>query len=416
MNRRFPAVLAASLWIASAQAATAAEPATVALQARIESLLRETPLVDGHNDLVVHYHACDDGCPRGLDGYPLAAGASGHTDIARWRKGMLGAQLLNAGWTDNDTPTLEGTLRGLAFVRDLVSRHPADLALVRSGSQLRGTHAAGRIAVLLALEHPGRLGEDEATVRRLASEGLRANILAYDGPSALADGHAGPAKHQGLSPLGRDMVGWMQGHGILVDLSHASRETMHDVLDIARAPVIFSHSNAAALADVPRNVPDDVLRRLPENGGIVMVAFVPYFASKAFAEWMERGDLHWQQLLQRHDGDRERAGPAMAQWERDNPAPEVGVSDIADHVEHVRDVAGIDHVGIGADFDGISFTVTGLEDVSTYPRLLGELMRRGWSDADLGKLAGANFLRVLDHADAAAAGATGSAPIPPRTR
>jgi membrane dipeptidase len=147
-------------------------------------------------------------------------------------------------------------------------------------------------------------------------------------------------------------------------------------------------------------VPDDVLRRLPANGGIVMVSFVPYFTSNAFAEWMARGDAYWAAALEERGGDRTRARPPMAQWERENPPPRVTVSDVADHVEHIRKVAGVDHVGLGADFDGIAFTIPGLDDVSTYPRLLEELMRRGWSDHDLKKVLGENFLRVLDAADA----------------
>lgn len=398
MHKRIIACVLAAAGIALAPPVLAGDASQAE---RVRRLLHDAPLVDGHNDLMIHFHGCDDGCPRGLDAYAIDGGASGHTDIARWRQGGLGAQLLNTGWTDNDTPTLEGTLQGFAFARELVARHADDLALAYTSAEVRAARDAGRIAILLALEHPGRLGSDEATVRRLAAEGLRSNILAYSGPTALADGHAGPAEHGGLSPLGRDMVRWMQDSGVLVDLSHASRDTMRDVLDIATAPVVFSHSNAAALCEVPRNVPDDVLRRLPANGGIVMVAFVPYFASKPFSDWMDRGDQAWDALLERHGGDRGKAGAAMQQWETDNPPPPVGIGDVADHIEHIRDVAGIDHVGIGADFDGIPFTVQGLEDVSGYPRLFEELARRGWSDEALRKLAGGNFLRVLDMADEA---------------
>jgi membrane dipeptidase len=373
---------------------------SASIDARIERLLQGTPLVDGHNDLMIHYHMCGEACPRGLDAYDITGGVEGHTDIARWRKGGLGVQLLNAEWLDSE-PGLDGTLKGLAFVRALVARYPADLALARNSSDIRQVHAQRRIAVVLSLENPERLGSDEATVRRLAAEGLRADILAYEGPSALADGHAGPMQHGGLSPLGVSMVGWMQASGILVDLSHASADTMRDVLDIAVAPVIFSHSSAAALVDVPRNVPDDVLRRMRDNGGIVMVSFVPEFTRRDFSDWLARGDAYWAQLKSTHAGDRDAVNALMETWEHDNPAPPVGIADVADHVEHVRDVAGIDHVGLGSDFDGIQFTVTGLEDVSGYPRLLAELARRGWSDEDLGKLAGDNFLRVLDAADAA---------------
>ncbi|MEO8011048.1 MAG: membrane dipeptidase, partial [Dokdonella sp.] len=253
---------------------------------------------------------------------------------------------------------------------------------------------------VIALENPHRLGSTEANVRALAEAGLRSNILAYSKPTEFADGHAGPMTHGGLSPLGTDMVRWMQQHGILVDLSHASADTMRDVLDTSIAPVIFSHSSAAALCDVPRNVPDDVLRRMRDNDGIVMVTFVPEFIRKEFGDWYDAGEAYWNDLMTQHDGNRDAAGPAMDAWEQANQKPLVTVADVADHFDHVRRIAGIDHVGIGSDFDGILFTPVGLEDVSTFPNLLEELARRGWSDADLRKVAGENFLRVLDLADA----------------
>lgn len=373
------------------------------LETRMRMLLRDVPLVDGHNDLMIHFHGCRQGCPRGLDAYAIDSGAEGHTDVARWRRGGVGAQLLNTGWIDNEAPSLDGTLRGFAFARELVARHPADLALARTAADVRSVHAGGRIAILLALEHPGRLGTDEATVRRLATEGLRSNILAYDEATPLADGHAGKPVHDGLSALGQRMVGWMQQNGVLVDLSHASADTARDVLEIATAPVIFSHSNAAALCAVSRNVPDDVLRRVRGNGGMVMATFVPEFVDPAFADWYERGDAYWAALMDQHGRDRAKVASPMQRWEQENPMPErPGLAAVADHIEHIRDVAGIDHVGIGGDFDGITYTVRGLEDVAGYPRLFAELSRRGWSDGDLRKLAGENFLRVLDAADVAA--------------
>ena len=394
-------ILAAAALASACSTQVPRRVAAEATSARIERLLREIPLVDGHDDLHIHYHACGKDCPRGYDAYDIGGRVKGHADLDRWRAGGVGAQLLNSGWLDAE-PGLQGTLKGFAFTREMAVRYPGRVAIARTSAEVRALHAQGKLAVLLALEDPDRLGSDEATVRRLAREGLRADILAYEGPTPLADGHAGPATHGGLSPLGRRMVGWMQRYGILVDLSHASADTARDVLDIATTPVIFSHSSAAALCDVSRNVPDDVLRRLGANGGLVMVSFVPEFTRKAFGDWYDAGDAAWQGYLKASNGDRALAGPLMDAWEKANPPPVVTIADVADHIEHVRDVAGIDHVGLGSDFDGIEFTVTGLEDVSTFPALLEELAQRGWSDEDLKKVAGENFLRVLDAADARA--------------
>lgn len=368
------------------------------LKGRVAKVLRDTPMVDGHNDLIVHYRDCED-CPRGLDAYDISGSVAGHTDLSRWKQGGLAAQLLNSGWIESE-PDFEGTLKGFEFTRGMVARYPDRLVLARTSADIRAAHASGRLAILLALENQNRLGDDEEAVKRLAAEGLRSNLLAYDEPTAWADGHAGPMTHGGLSPLGRTMVRWMQQNAILVDLSHAAADTMRDVLDQSIAPVIFSHSSASALCDVSRNVPDDVLRRMRENGGIVMITFVPEFIRREFSDWYDAGEAYWSDVMTQHDGDRDVVGPLMDAWEITHPKPVVTVADVADHFDHVRKVAGIDHVGIGSDFDDIDFTPVGLEDVSTFPNLLEELARRGWTDADLRKVAGENFLRVLDRADA----------------
>jgi membrane dipeptidase len=200
------------------------------------------------------------------------------------------------------------------------------------------------------------------------------------------------------------MVREMNRIGVLVDLSHVTHETMNDVLDIANAPVIFSHSSARALADVERNVPDDVLRRLPRNGGLVMVSFVPYFTSSAHAAWMDQHDALDESLHARFKSGQitgEQGDAEVAAWQQSHPEPVVGVSAVADHIEYIRRIAGVDHVGLGSDFDGISAKVVGLEDVSKFPAVLAELASRGWSDEDLGKLAGDNFLRVMQEAERA---------------
>lgn len=367
-------------------------------QARVARILRDTPMVDGHNDLIIHYRDCGE-CPRGLDAYDISRSVAGHTDLSRWKQGGVAAQLLNSGWIESE-PDFEGTIKGFEFTRGIVARYPDRLVMARTSADIRAAHASGRVAILLALENQNRLGDDEEAVKRLAAEGLRSNLLAYDEPTAWADGHAGPMTHGGLSPLGGTMVRWMQQNAILVDLSHASADTMRDVLEQSIAPVIFSHSSAAALCDVSRNVPDDVLRRMRDNGGIVMVTFVPEFIRREFSDWYDAGEAYWNDAMTQHDGDRDVVGPLMDAWEITHPKPVVTVSDVADHFDHVRKVAGIDHVGIGSDFDGIDFTPVGLEDVSTFPNLLEELARRGWTDADLRKVAGENFLRVLDRADA----------------
>ena len=376
-------------------------PDAGSIDARVVRVLQQTPLVDGHNDLHIHYHACRKGCPRGYDDYDISKSVSGHTDLKRWKQGGVGAQLLNSGWLESE-PGIVGTLKGFAFTREMATRYPDRVAMARTSAEIRAIHRSGRLALLIALENPDRISVDEATIKRLAAEGLRSDILAYDEPTALADGHAGPAKFGGLSPQGEQTVRWMQQNGILVDLSHASADTARDVLDLAIAPVIFSHSSAAALCDVSRNVPDDVLRRVTANGGIVMVSFVPEFTSKAFSDWYDAGGVFAMGVLKENGGDRAKAKGALDAWENEHPQPAVTVADVANHIEHVRDVAGIDHVGFGSDFDGIDFTVTGLEDVSKFPNLLKELARRGWSDTDLRKVAGENFLRVLDQADAVA--------------
>ncbi len=394
---RCAALAGALLLLTACQHAVREQP--VDAKARIARILRDTPLVDGHNDLLIHYHACREGCPRGLDAYDIGDHVSGHTDIPRWQQGMVGAQLLNSGYIESERD-LAGTLKGFAFTRAMVARYSDRMAMARTSADVRAVHATGKIAILLALEDPDRLGTDEATIRQLAAEGLRSDILAYEEPSSLADGHAGPMKFGGLSPLGSQVVRWMQRHGILVDLSHASADTARDVLDQSIAPLIFSHSSAAALCDVSRNVPDDVLRRMRGNDGIVMVSFVPEFTSRAYSDWYDAGSVYATQVLKRYNGDRAATKPFMDVWEQAHPAPPVTVADVADHVEHVRDVAGIDHVGLGSDFDGIEYTVNGLEDVSKFTNLFEELARRGWSDADLRKVAGENFLRVLNAADA----------------
>jgi membrane dipeptidase len=364
---------------------------------RVARLLAATPLVDGHSDLLRHWIECD-GCPRDFAAYDIGRRTAGDADIPRMRAGRLGAQLLNVFGPEY---TARSTRDGFDLVRRLPERYPADLAIAATADEARRIHASGRIAIVPTIEYAVRLENSPDVLREFHRRGLRAVTLAYR-TNELADGADDAPRHGGLSALGRTMVAEMNRLGVLVDLSHVSDSTMHDVLDVAAAPVIFTHSSARALARVSRNVPDDVLRRLPRNGGVVMVSFVPYFTTQAFADWYAAGEAHWMELGRRHGADRAAQRREMAVWDSTHPPPTVTVADVADHVEHVRRVAGVDHVGIGSDFDGIDFKVRGLEDAATFPALFAELARRGWTDDELRKLAGENFLRAWERADAAA--------------
>jgi membrane dipeptidase len=232
--------------------------------------------------------------------------------------------------------------------------------------------------------------------------GVRYLGLTHNCSNEFADAALGAARHGGLSERGRALVRELNRLGVLVDLAHASPAAMRDALDISAAPVIWSHASAFALVDHPRNVPDDVLRRLPDNGGVVMITFVPAYVSQEHRDWEAAEDAERERLADAYGAEDPRAEAGIGRWRREHPMPVATLAQVADHVEHVRRVAGVEHVGLGSDFDGISRVVLGLEDVSTYPALFAELSRRGWSETDLSKLAGGNVLRVLRAAEAAA--------------
>jgi membrane dipeptidase len=292
------------------------------------------------------------------------------------------------------------TLEQIDLVKQIVARYPETFALARTAADVRRIHKAGKIASLIGVEGGGQIGESLSVLRAYAALGAGYLTLAHFRTISWADSATDDPRHDGLTPFGEAVVRELNRLNMLVDLSHVSEATMLDALRVSRAPVIFSHSSARALDDHPRNVSDAVLRQVAANGGVVMVNYAIAYVSDAYRVW----SASTPDFAKLYPGQPERAKAAGQAWLAANPPPKVTLGQVADHIDHVARVAGHDHVGIGSDYDGVSNRLPeGLEDVSTYPALLAELMRRGWSDADIAKLAGGNILRVMERAEAVAA-------------
>ena len=365
-------------------------------------LLSQVPLIDGHNDLP--WELREHGA-LGLDGTDLAQPVSfTHTDLPRLAAGRVGAQF----WSVYVPATLAGeaavttTLEQIDLVHRMVERYPHTLELALSAADVDRIFAAGRVASLIGAEGGHSIASSMGVLRALYALGVRYLTLTHNANVPWADSATDKPRAGGLTRFGRAVVGEMQRLGMLVDLSHVSAATMSDALDVAEAPVIFSHSSARALCGHPRNVPDEILARLPGNAGVCQVTFVPAFVSPACSEWeagltaeLQRRGLDPWELTTRAEVRREVAASS--------PPPEATLAQVVGHIEHVREVAGIDHVGLGGDFDGTDQLPVGLGDVSCYPALIAELLHRGWTEPECAKLAGGNVLRVLREAEAAAA-------------
>ena len=338
-------------------------------------VLASTPLVDGHNDLpwAIRNH---DEAPMDVAAYDLRRPAPGHTDLARLREGHVGAQFWSVyvPFRAVEEGAARVQLEEIDIARQMIRRYPDHLELALSVSDVERIFGSGRIASMLGMEGGHALENSLGALRAFYDLGVRYMTLTHSGTIDWADSATDDPRHGGLSPFGEEVVREMNRLGMLVDLSHVSEGGMSDVLAVSEAPVIFSHSSARALTNHPRNVPDSILRRMPENGGVVMVTFVPVYVNEALRTW---------------EGPRDEA-------------PRATLADVADHIDHVREVAGIDHVGIGSDFDGISSVPVGLEDVSDFPNLFAELARRGWTETELRKLAGENLLRAWREAEGVA--------------
>ncbi len=380
---------------------------------RIARILAQTPLIDGHNDLPWEIRSRFGGELAKVDlshstlALPAPAGSPPlMSDIPRLRAGHVGAQFWSV-WIPAETqgPTaLQMTIEQIDLVKQMCARYPQDLAMAYTAADIVRLHKTGHVAALIGVEGGHQINNSLPALRAYYQLGARYMTLTHSANIAWADSATDNPVHHGLTPFGKEVVREMNRLGMLVDLSHVSADTMRAALAVTEAPVMFSHSSARALTDHPRNVPDDVLRLVAANGGVVMVNFFPGYISETRRRW----DADRAAEQARYDsppfgglyiGQPERAKAALAEWERAHPKPAVGIGDVADHIEHIARVAGVEHVGLGSDFDGIPEAPAGLDGVDKYPALLAELAHRGWSDADLARVAGGNMLRVLAKAE-----------------
>jgi len=366
-------------------------------------MLRRFPLIDGHNDLpwALRGRTEEEGGDLSQVVFDLESPATGlHTDLPRLAAGGVGAQF----WSVYVPASLSGdaavtaVLEQIDLARRMIARYPESFGLALTADDVERVFASGRVASLLGAEGGHAIAGSLGVLRMLYALGVRYMTLTHNANVGWADSATDEPQAGGLTGFGQDVVREMQRIGMLVDLSHVAVSTMHDALDVAAAPVIFSHSSARAICDNPRNVPDDVLSRLGGNGGVCMVTFVPGFVSQDCADWLAglKAEAARRGLDPKDFG---QVDSITAGWEAAHPRPAATLAQVADHVDHVRAVAGVEHVGLGGDFDGTAHITVGLEDVSTYPALFAELLRRGWTEPDCAALAGGNLLRAMHTAE-----------------
>jgi len=408
---------AAALTVLSSGAASAAprSPEQVAAAA-----LSAAPVFDAHNDVPEQLrdrrkNVLGDFDFRDTTGTadPAKQQIAMQTDLIRLRQGKVGAQFWSVYVSANlpEPQAVQATLEQIDVTKRLIARNSADLHYCTTADCVDQAIKAGRIASLLGMEGGHSIGGSLAVLRQMHALGARYMTLTHFKNNAWADAGTDKPQHGGLTDFGRDVVREMQRLGMLVDLSHVSAETMLDTLDVAKAPVIFSHSNALAVNGHPRNVPDAVLDRLKPNGGIVMVNAYPAYVTEETRQWNARRLAEKARLESLLSGNPAGAAAGLADWEKANPFPTGSLLDVANHLDHIKQRIGAAHVGLGGDFDGIDTTVKGMEDVSTYPALFVELARRGWTQPELELLSSRNMLRVMRAAEAYATARKGDAPI-----
>ncbi|KOY50344.1 membrane dipeptidase [Streptomyces sp. XY332] len=371
--------------------------------AEARELLAAHPVVDGHNDLP---WALREQVRYDLARRDIAGDQRGllHTDIPRLRAGGVGAQFWSV-YVRSDfagDEAVSATLEQIDAVAQLIDRYPADLVRALTADDMEAARADGRIASLMGAEGGHSINNSLATLRALHQLGVRYMTLTHNDTIDWADSATDEPRHGGLSDFGREVVREMNRIGMLVDLSHVAATTMRDALAVSAAPVIFSHSSSLAMCDHPRNIPDDVLAQLPANGGVAMATFVPKFILPAAVEWTLAADENLRAHGFHHLDTSPEAMALHRAFEAERPRPVATAATVADHLDHMREVAGVDHIGIGGDYDGTAFTPAGLDDVAGYPNLIAELLARGWSHADLAKLTWSNAVRALRDAESVA--------------
>ena len=381
--------------------------------ARVARILKGTPLIDGHNDWAESLREREGegrwsiDLTQGLDKKPVPY----NTDIARLRQGFVGGQYWSA-WVSSGLEPLEQvkqTLEEIDLIRDIVARYPQVFELAVTAADVRRIHKAGRIASMIGVEGGNQIDNSFSVLRAYKALGAGYLTLTHSRTIEWADSATDNPKHGGLTPFGKAVVLELNRLGMLVDLAHVNEDVMRDAMAVSKAPVIFSHSGARGVDDHPRNVSDAVLKLVAANGGVVMVNFSRGYVSDAYRKWQaeeaaEKARLNAPPFGGLLIGQPDKAAAALEEWRKANPAPKVTLSQVADHIDHIAKVAGVDHVGIGSDYDGVDNSLPeGLESVADYPALLAEMLRRGWSDADVAKLAGGNVLRVMEQAEKVAA-------------
>lgn len=411
--RHFLFATAAAVLAVSAPAAAQTEAERTASAA-----LEAAPVWDGHNDVpiqlrsrlgnVINQFDFDDTLDTATD-----ARNAMHSDLNRMRQGKVGAQWWSVYVSASlpEAEAVQATVEQIDVTKRLIARYPQDLQLALTADDVEEAMAAGRIASLLGMEGGHSIGSSLAVLRQMYDMGARYMTLTHGKTLSWADSATDAPQHDGLNAFGKDVVREMNRIGMLVDLSHVSEAAMMDALDVAQAPVIFSHSGARAVTGHLRNVPDSVLARMPENGGIVMAVALPWFITEDLRQHAAARTAERARLEALFPGLPDTVEAQLAKWDAENRAPVSTISDLADHIDHIRDVAGIDHIGIGGDYDGMPTGPIGMEDVTGYPALFVELAKRGYSQEDLEKIASRNMLRVIRGAEAYAASVTDMAPI-----